>query len=157
MKVLGIDPGLANTGFGIVESVKGKLHLISYGVIETSSEESHEIRLLAIYNRLSAVIEEFKPDVAEMETLFFARNTTSALAVAEAKGVISLCAAQNAIPIFNYTQNQIKYSVCGTRNADKETVQNCVKILLKLKNPPSPDHAADALAGAITHINSIGL
>lgn len=157
MKVLGIDPGLANTGFGIVESVKGNLHLISYGVIETSSEESHEIRLLAIYNRLSAVIEEFKPDVAEMETLFFARNTTSALAVAEAKGVISLCAAQNAIPIFNYTPNQIKYSVCGIRNADKETVQNCVKILLKLKNPPSPDHAADALAGAITHINSIGL
>lgn len=154
MRVMGIDPGLANTGFGVVDVENNKLKFVSYGVIETRADESHEIRLLAIYNRLCAVIEEFMPDVAEMETLYFARNTSSALAVAEAKGVISLCFAQKNIPLFAYTPNQIKYSVTGTRNADKETVQNCVKLLLKLKDIPKPDHASDALAGAITHINS---
>lgn len=154
MRVMGIDPGLANTGFGVVDVENNKLKFVSYGVIETSAEESHEIRLLAIYNRLCAVIEEFMPDVAEMETLYFARNTSSALAVAEAKGVISLCFAQKNIPLYAYTPNQIKYSVTGTKTADKETVQNCVKLLLKLKDIPKPDHASDALAGAITHINS---
>ena len=89
-----------------------------------------------------------------METLYFARNTTSAMAVSEAKGVITLCLAQHAIPVFLYTPNQIKYAVSGTKTADKETVEHCVKILLNLKEVPKPDHAADALAGAITHCHS---
>ena len=89
-----------------------------------------------------------------METLYFSRNSSSALAVAEAKGVITLCLAQQAIPVFFYTPNAIKYSVTGTKTADKETVQQYVKILLNLKEIPKPDHASDALAGAITHINT---
>ena len=154
-RVLGIDPGLAHTGFGIVDVCKGRIRLVSYGVIETSAEEEHHLRLLAIYNRLRAVIEEFKPDEAEMETLYFSRNVTSAMAVAEAKGVITLCLAQCALPLFTYTPNKIKSSVTGTSSADKETVERCVQLLLKLKEPPRPDHAADALAGAITHCHSV--
>lgn len=153
-RVLGIDPGLANTGFGVVDFCAGKLRMVSYGVIETASDEDHPVRLLAIYNRLRAVIEEFRPDEAGMEALYFARNTSSALAVAEAKGVITLCLAQQAIPLSMYTPNQIKTAVTGTSSADKETVELYVKLLLNLKTEPKPDHAADALAGAITHIHS---
>ena len=153
-RVLGIDPGLAHTGFGVVESVEGKIRLVSYGVIETNAEESHELRLLAIYNRLLAVIDEFRPDEAEMESLYFSRNASSALAVAEAKGVITLCLAQNNIPLYIYTPNKIKSTVTGTSSADKETVEQYVQILLNMKVRPQPDHAADALAGAITHLHS---
>ena len=154
MRVIGIDPGLANTGFGIIDFDGKNISLVSYGVIETDSNDSHENRLLSIYTRMRAVIKEFKPDCAEMETLYFARNVTSALAVAEAKGVLTLSLSQDKIPLFMYTPNQIKYAVTGTKNADKETVQNCVKLLLHLKETPKPDHASDALAGAICHINS---
>lgn len=154
IRVLGIDPGLAHTGFGIIDAGGGKLRMVSYGVIETASSEDHSMRLLAIYNRLLAVVEEFRPDEAEMEALYFARNTSSALAVAEAKGVITLCLAQQAIPLTMYTPNQIKTAVTGTSSADKETVEQYVKLLLNLKTEPKPDHAADALAGAITHIHS---
>ena len=154
-RVLGIDPGLANTGFGVVDTCEGRIRLVSYGVIETSPEEDHHLRLLAIYNRLLAVIREFSPDEAAMETLYFSRNASSAMAVAEAKGVITLCLAQNAVPLFMYTPNKIKSSVTGSSGADKETVERYVQILLNLKEPPSPDHAADALAGAITHCHSV--
>jgi crossover junction endodeoxyribonuclease RuvC len=153
-RIIGIDPGLAHTGFGIVERKNSKISLVSYGVIETSAKDSHEIRLLAIYNRLFSVLDEFRPDEAEMETLFFARNTTSALAVAEAKGVVTLCLAQMGIPVFMYSPNQIKSAVTGTASADKATVEKYVQILLGLKNPVKPDHASDALAGAITHLHS---
>lgn len=152
-RILGIDPGLAHTGFGIIDAYGTRMELVGYGVIETVPEDSHEVRLLALYNRLTAVIEEFKPDEAELEALYFSRNTSSALAVAEAKGVITLCLAQQAIPVSIYTPNQIKASVTGTTSADKETVERYVKILLNLQVEPKPDHAADALAGAITHIH----
>ena len=150
---MGIDPGLAHTGFGIIDAINGSLRLVSYGVIETSAEEDHGVRLLSIYNRLLAVIDEFRPDEAEMETLYFSRNASSALAVAEAKGVITLCLAQQAIPVYMYAPNKIKATVTGTASADKETVEQYVKLLLNMKVAPKPDHAADALAGAITHIH----
>lgn len=153
-RVIGIDPGLAHTGFGVVESRNGILRLISYGVIETSAEESHEIRLLAIYNRLVAVLEEFSPTEAEMETLYFSRNASSALAVAEAKGVATLALAQHGIPLFMYTPNKIKSTVTGSSGADKDTVERYVQLLLNMRTRPQPDHAADALAGAITHLHS---
>ena len=153
-RVLGIDPGLAHTGFGVIDSVNGALRLVSYGVIETSSEDSHELRLLALYNRLLAVIEEFKPDEACMESLYFSRNASSALAVAEAKGVITLCLAQHGMEPSVYTPNKIKSTVTGTSSADKDTVEQYVQILLNMKVRPEPDHAADALACAITHIHS---
>lgn len=153
-RVIGIDPGLASTGFGVIDYCPGKMKLISYGVIETSPEDDHSTRLLAIYNRLLAVLLEFRPDAAEMETLYFAKNVSSAMAVAEAKGVVTLCLAQQGIPVTMYTPNQIKSAVTGTASADKETVEQYVQILLELETKPQPDHAADALAGAITYINS---
>lgn len=153
-RVIGIDPGLANTGFGIVDEIDGKLRLVSYGVIETPASEDHGVRLLAIYNRLCAVLDEFKPQEAGMETLYFARNVTSALSVSEAKGVVTMALAQRAIPLSMYTPNQIKYSVTGTKTSPKEVVERYVKLLLALECEPKPDHAADALAAAITHIHS---
>lgn len=153
-RVLGIDPGLANTGFGIIDSCHGQYRMVSYGVIETSSSQSHGERLLTIYSRLQAVIDEFKPDEACMEALFFARNVTSAISVAEAKGVVTLCLSQNAIPVNEYKPNQIKKAVTGTASADKELVERYVQLLLNLEVKPEPDHAADALAGAICHIHT---
>jgi crossover junction endodeoxyribonuclease RuvC len=152
-RVLGIDPGLANTGFGVVDFCNGRYRMVSYGCITTGSEEPHGQRLLAIYNRLCAVIDEFRPDEAGMETLYFARNVTSALSVAEARGVVTLCLAQHNIKLGEYKPNQIKQAVTGTAAADKELVERYVKILLGLKTEPKPDHAADALAGAITHLH----
>lgn len=154
-RVLGIDPGLANTGFGVVDFFGGRYRMVSYGVISTSSESSRQERLLCIYNRLCAVIDEFKPEEAAMETLYFARNVTSAMGVAESRGVVTLCLAQHCIPLAEYTPNQIKQAVTGTASSDKQLVEKYVQILLALEVPPKPDHAADALAGAITHLHSV--
>ena len=156
-RVLGIDPGLANTGFGIVDFCDGRYRMVGYGCISTKSESPHGERLLAIYSRLCAVIAEFRPDEAGMETLYFARNVTSAMGVAEARGVATLCLAQHDIPLGEYTPNQIKQAVTGTASAGKEVVQHYVRILLGLKTDPKPDHAADALAGAITHLHYSGI
>ncbi|MBQ5997985.1 MAG: crossover junction endodeoxyribonuclease RuvC [Treponema sp.] len=156
-RVLGIDPGLAHTGFGIVDCCNGKYRMVSYGVIETKAEQNHGERLLTIYSRLQKVIDEFCPDEACMEALFFAKNVTSAISVAEAKGVVTLCLAQNVIPLSEYKPNQIKKAVTGTAAADKDLVKKYVQILLNLEKTPEPDHAADALAGAICHIHSVFL
>lgn len=152
-RVLGIDPGLANTGFGIVDFCNGRYKLVSYGCISTNSNEPHGQRLLKIYNNLSAVINEFRPTEAGMETLYFAKNVSSAMGVAEARGVVTLLLSQNCIRLGEYTPNQIKKAVTGNTTADKALVQSYVKLLLGLETVPKPDHAADALAGAITHIN----
>lgn len=157
MRVIGIDPGLANTGWGIIDYTNNRYSLIKYGVIETKSDESLGIRLLYLYNRLVAVLGEYKVDGAGIEKLFFARNVTSAMGVAQAQGVAELCFAQYNIPLFEYTPNQIKQAVTGVARADKETVQQCVKLLLKMEVLPKPDHAADALAAAITYCNYSGL
>ena len=164
-RVLGIDPGLANTGFGVVDFCNGKYRMVSYGCITTGAEEPHGQRLLTIYNRLCAVINEFRPTEAGMETLYFAKNAKSAMGVSEARGVVTLCLAQQNIKLGEYTPNQIKQAVTGTTTADKKLVERYVKLLLGLETEPKPDHAADALAGAITHIhfsdissrNSLGL
>lgn len=152
-RVLGIDPGLANTGFGLVDFCEGRYRMVSYGCITTKADQPHGERLLTIYSRLCAVIDEFQPDEAGMETLYFARNVTSAMGVAEARGVVTLCLAQHNIKLGEYQPNQIKQAVTGTAAADKELVERYVKILLGLKTQPKPDHAADALAGAITHLH----
>lgn len=156
-RIIGIDPGLAHTGFGIVDALGEQKRLVSYGIIETASADDQGTRLLAIHNRLVAVLQEFRPDEASMETLYFARNVTSALGVAEAKGVVTMTLAQFAVPLALYAPNQIKTSVTGTGRADKELVERCVKVLLRLETEPKPDHAADALAAAITHIHSTGI
>ncbi len=152
-RILGIDPGLASTGWGVVEQRGGQYRLVAYGCIETPADEVHGVRLQAIYQRMTAVIEEFQPDEAGMETLYFAKNVTSAMAVAEARGVVTLCLAQHCIPLGEYTPNTIKQSVSGTVKADKKIVQEYVRLLLHLEAIPRPDHAADALAAAITHLH----
>ena len=152
-RVLGIDPGLANTGFGIIDFANGRYRMVSYGCISTDANAPHGERLMKIYSNLCAVIDEFRPDESGMETLYFARNVSSAMGVAEARGVVTLCLAQHGIKLGEYTPNQIKQAVCGTTSADKALVEKYVKILLGLEVEPKPDHAADALAGAITHIN----
>ncbi len=157
IRIIGIDPGLANTGIGIIDVVNGVPHLVTYGVIETKVEEEKSKRLLFIYENLSSIIDEFKPQEASMETLYFARNVTSALSVAEARGVVALLFAQKGIKLTEYTPNTIKLSVTGTAAADKKLVEQYVKILLHLEKEPKPDHAADALAGAITHLNHLCL
>lgn len=153
-RVIGIDPGLANTGFGVIDASGNEISLVSYGVIETPSSEIHGVRLLSIYNRLSAVLCEFNPSQGAMEELYFSRNAVSALSVSEAKGVVTMCLAQYAVPVSVYRPNQIKYAVSGTKTADKKTVEQYVRILLHLESNPQPDHAADALAAAITHVFS---
>lgn len=152
-RILGIDPGLANTGFGVIDYYNGRYRMVSYGCISTDADMPHGQRLLTIYNRLCAVIDEFKPTEAGMETLYFAKNVSSAMGVSEARGVVSLCLAQHCIALGEYTPNQIKKAVTGNTTADKELVQNYVKLLLGLEAVPRPDHAADALAGAITHVH----
>lgn len=154
-RVLGIDPGLANTGFGIVDFVNGRYRMVSYGCITTNANEPHGQRLMKIYSNLCAVIDEFKPTEAGMETLYFAKNVTSAMSVAEARGVVTLCLAQHGIKLGEYQPNQIKQAVTGSTRADKKLVQSYVKLLLGLEVQPKPDHAADALAGAITHIHNV--
>ena len=152
-RVLGIDPGLANTGFGVVDFCNGRYRMVSYGCITTGTDEPHGQRLLTIYNRLRAVIDEFSPTEAGMETLYFAKNAKSAMGVSEARGVVTLCLAQHNITLGEYTPNQIKQAVTGTTTADKKLVERYVKLLLGLETEPKPDHAADALAGAITHLH----
>nr|WP_041610746.1 crossover junction endodeoxyribonuclease RuvC [Treponema brennaborense] len=153
-RVLGIDPGLASTGYGVVESCGNRYRLVAYGVIETPASAPRGERLLAIYSRLCAVLDEWQPREAGMETLYFAKNVSSAMAVAEARGVATLCLAQHCVPLGEYTPNTIKLSVTGTASAGKKLVQEYVRLLLGLEAPPEPDHAADALAAAITHLHS---
>lgn len=156
-RVIGIDPGLANTGFGVVDYYNGRYRMVSYGCITTGADEPHGQRLMKIYTNLCAIIDEFKPTEAGMETLYFAKNAKSAMGVSEARGVVTLCLAQKGISLGEYRPVQIKQAVSGSQNADKELVEHYVQLLLGLENPPKPDHAADALAGAITHLHYTNL
>lgn len=152
--VLGIDPGLKNIGFAVVEQSKSGCKPIEYGVIVTDSAEKKEKRLLFIYEELMKIVAKFRPDEAAMEALYFARNVTSALSVAEAKGVIALAAAKNDIPLSEYKPNEIKKAVSGSANADKKTVEKYVRLLLHIKEEIKVDHTSDALACALTHLHS---
>jgi crossover junction endodeoxyribonuclease RuvC len=150
-RILGIDPGLASTGWGVIDEVGSRIVHIAHGVIETTNQVEHQVRLLEIYNHILNILREYKPDEASMEALYFAKNVTSGLAVAESRGVITLCLAQNAVPLSEYSPLSIKQCVVGSARAEKKHVQQYVKILLGLTQIPNPNHAADALAVAITH------
>lgn len=151
MKILGIDPGTGILGFGVIEVTKNKPQLIDGGVIRTPVKEDDAVRLLTIYDELTQIIQHTKPDVMSVERLFFARNVTTAMTVAQARGVVLLCGQQAGIPIFEYTPMQIKQAVTGYGKADKKQIQEMVRVLLGLQSIPKPDDAADALAAAITH------
>jgi crossover junction endodeoxyribonuclease RuvC len=154
---LGIDPGTANTGFGVVARLGGRLVALDGGVIETSPRGGAARRLADIHGRVCALIDEHRPDAVAVEDLYFGTNARSAFAVGQARGVVLLAAGQAGLPCESYTPQQVKGAVCGTGRADKAQVQRMVQALLSLTELPRPDHAADALAVAICHSNSAPL
>jgi crossover junction endodeoxyribonuclease RuvC len=151
--VLGIDPGTANTGYGVIARRGGRMAALDGGVIETSARLPLERRLALIFARASELIEEHDPAVVALEDLYFGANAGSALAVGQARGVVMLAAGQRGIPCAHYTPQQVKSAVCGSGRAAKDQVIRMVQAVLALAEPPSPDHAADALAVAICHVN----
>ncbi len=151
MRILGIDPGIARTGWGIVEKEKQNLKAVSFGCIETDKNQTPSERLLIIYTFLHDLIQTQKPDVVVVEQLFFNKNVKTALIVGHARGIVLLSAAERKIPVFEYTPLQVKMALTGYGRAEKGQIGQMVKILLKLKEIPKLDDTADALAIAITH------
>jgi crossover junction endodeoxyribonuclease RuvC len=149
-KIIGIDPGLASTGWGLLDYAGGRLGYLAHGCIETEAAQPRAERLFCIYRRINEVLDTYGPTEAAMETLYFGKNVTSAIAVAEARGVLSLALAERNLPIAEFTPHQIKQTVVGIRKADKEQVQEMVRVILGLPVIPKPDHAADALGAAVS-------
>ncbi len=157
MLVIGIDPGTATTGYGLVrEDEKGNLEAVAHGVVTTPSNWEMPQRLLAIYEELKEIIQEHQPDSGAVEKLFFQSNVRTAISVGQGRGAALIALAASAIPSGEYTPLEIKQAVVGYGNADKNQVQQMVKMLLNLEEIPRPDDAADALAVAICHIHSTG-
>jgi crossover junction endodeoxyribonuclease RuvC len=153
MLVLGIDPGTASTGFGVVRSVGSRLQALAEGVIETRPGVPLELRLAQIHARVVELLDEHQPDAIAIEELYFGANVRTAFAVGQARGVVLLAAGQRGVPSRSYTPQQVKGAVCGHGRAEKEQVGRMVARLLGLAAPPAPDHAADALAVAICDLN----
>jgi len=158
MIVLGVDPGVAITGYGLVQGhTDGRLELVDYGAIVTTSEKPLASRLQAIYQGLRKLIETWAPHSAAVEELFFSRNVRTALRVGEARGVALLALADGGLEVYEYTPLAIKQAVVGYGQATKNQVQEMVRLLLGLDSVPQPDDAADAIATAICHLHSIRL
>jgi crossover junction endodeoxyribonuclease RuvC len=153
MIVLGIDPGLANTGYGVVARSEGRLTALDGGVIETRSAVPQERRLADIHKGIEELMLTHEPDAVALEELYFGQNVRTAFAVGHARGVVMLAAGQRGLACTSYTPQQVKGAVCGNGRADKDQVARMVKTLLGLAQEPRPDHAADALAVAICHAN----
>lgn len=150
MRVLGIDPGTGILGFGVIEiDAKNKAHLVDAGVIRTPVKEDDAVRLKTIYDELTEVVQELKPSVMSVEKLFFAQNVTTAMTVAQARGVVLLLGQQNELELQEYTPLQIKQALTGYGRADKKQMQEMVRVILGLKEVPKPDDCADALAAAL--------
>ncbi len=156
MTVLGIDPGYAICGYGVVDSVPGRIEPVTFGAVTTPSHTRFEDRLLEVYEDISQLLSEYKPDAMAVETLMFNSNQKTAVAVAEARGVILLAARKMSVPIYEYSPLQVKMSICGYGKATKKQVQEMVRRQLKLSCVPKPDDAADALAIGICHARSAG-
>lgn len=155
MRIIGIDPGTGILGFGVIDVAKGRVSLVDAGVIRTPAHQADDIRLETIFDELTSIIAETRPDCMSVEKLFFARNVTTAISVAQARGVVLLCGRQAKLPFFEYTPLQIKQAVTGYGQADKHQIQEMVKTILGLDAIPRPDDAADAIAAAITHSHSV--
>src|SRR4051795_287887 len=151
MVVLGIDPGTAHTGYGVVARRGGRMVALDGGVITTAAGIPLERRLATIHARVTELLAEHEPACVAVEDLYFGQNASSALAVGQARGVVLLAAGQRSLDCFSYTPQQVKGAVCGSGRADKGQVQRMVQRLLALAEPPRPDHAADALAVALCH------
>ena len=158
MVILGVDPGYAITGYGVVSYEKNHFTVLDYGAITTKAHTPFEQRLLTLHQQMDALMERFHPDVMAIEELFFERNTTTAIGTAQARGVEILAAAEANVPVFEYTPMQIKQAVTGYGRADKNQVSTMVKMILNLEKVPKPDDVTDALAIAIcqahTGVNS---
>ena len=157
MRIIGIDPGTGILGFGIIEVIKGKPVLVDGGVIRTPVKEDDAVRLQTIYEELTDIIAETKPQEMAVEKLFFAQNVTTAMTVAQARGVVLLCGMQAGLKIAEYTPLQIKQALTGYGRADKKQIQEMVRVVLSLKEIPKPDDCADAIAAAITHSMTMGV
>lgn len=155
MRILGLDPGLAKSGFGFINYVNGGSSEILYGDISTSKDEVISQRLWKIYSEVKEIVQKTNPDAVVIEDIFFCKNVKTAISVAQSRGVMILASAQLNCPVFEYTPLQIKQSVVGYGHATKMQVQQMVKTLLNLKEIPKPDHAADALAAALCHAHSL--
>ena len=151
MIILGIDPGLATLGYGVVEARKGETRLIDYGTINTTAGQPMPHRLHAIYTGVDTLMRVHQPDEVAFEELFFSKNITTGMAVSAARGAALVAAVQHTNELFEYTPMQIKQSVTGYGGADKHQVQHMVRLLLHLSEIPRPDDAADAVAAALTH------
>jgi crossover junction endodeoxyribonuclease RuvC len=151
MRIIGIDPGTGILGFGVIDYNNNKLTLVDAGVIRTPAKQDDAIRLETIFDELSNIISENKPEVMSVEKLFFSQNVTTAMSVSQARGVILLCAKKANLDIYEYTPQQIKQSLTGYGRAEKKQIQEMVKTMLRLKEVPKPDDCADALAAAITY------
>jgi crossover junction endodeoxyribonuclease RuvC len=151
--ILGIDPGTANTGYGVVARRRGRLVALDGGVVETPARMALPARLALIHARIVELIVEHQPDSVAVEDLYFGTNARSAFAVGQARGVVLLAAGQAGLECASYTPQQVKGAVCGSGRAEKDQIQRMVQVLLSLAELPTPDHAADALAVAICHAN----
>lgn len=156
MRIIGIDPGYAIVGYGIVDYESNHFKVVDYGAVTTQAHTPFDLRLQTIYNGLSALIQKYSPEAMSIEKLFFNTNTTTAIDVAQARGVIVLAAAQGGLDIAEYTPLQVKQSVVGYGRAEKKQVQEMTRLMLNLKTVPKPDDTADALALAICHAHSAG-
>ena len=157
MIILGIDPGLAIVGYGVINTQKGNSRVVDYGVINTPKEDSVPVRLEKIYNGMISLVEKYNPDCIAIEELFFNTNTTTGINVAQARGVILLVCQQKKLKMYEYTPLQIKQALTGYGKAEKKQIQFMVARLLQLKAVPKPDDAADGLAVALTHAQTARL
>lgn len=154
MRILGIDPGYAIVGYGVIEYIGNSFKVVEYGKITTEAKKSLPERLLIIYNELEELLKKHNPDAVAVEELFFNNNAKTAINVGQARGVILLCAAKHTKEVFEYTPLQVKQAVVGYGRAEKNQVQQMVKMLLNLEKIPKPDDVADALAVAVCHAHS---
>jgi crossover junction endodeoxyribonuclease RuvC len=154
-RIIGVDPGLAATGWGVIETDSLRIAYLAHGCIETKADRPRAERLFSIYTAFRAVLETWRPGESAMETLYFARNVSSALPVAEARGVLSMALAERGLPVREFTPRAIKQAVVGRGSADKNQVQDLVRIILGLPAIPQPDHAADALGAAVCAAHTI--
>lgn len=154
MRIIGIDPGLAIVGFGIIDKIGSRLVPIQYGCIRTEAHTSEPLRLKQIYDATTSLLAKYQPEVMGIEKLYFNRNVTTAFSVGQARGVILLAAEEAGIGVYEYTPLQVKQAIVGYGQAEKKQMQEMVRVLLSLREIPKPDDTADALGVAITHAHS---
>lgn len=156
MRIIGIDPGYAIVGYGVLDYVRAQFSVVNYGAITTDAGTSFDLRLMEIYSDMNKVLDMFQPDCMSIEKLYFTNNKTTGIDVAQARGVILLSAVQHDVDIYEYTPMQVKQAVVGYGKAEKHQVQEMVKNILHLNEIPKPDDTADAVALAICHGHSSG-